>query len=447
MRLQDLFPSLQVRVVVSLVIVLLGGIANVSAQIAPTFFGMQMGKGSVTGQPWPVDKICNNPFQGCDGFGGMRLWDSGTAWALINYAPGQYDWSNLDAWLGAAQKYQVDVLYCFGRVPQWASSKPSDLKCANGGGPGQCDAPNDLNRDGSGTDQHWKDFVTAIATRSAGRIHYWEMWNEGGNPGRWSGTIPQLLRMAGDAHAIIRSIDPSAVILSPSGGIRSKIELEWWKAYLAAGGGNYADEIAIHAYLQQAGHHPVPEDLLLYLPQFVKNYLKAYGQDKKTIVDTEASWGFPSCCAFGDPNLQAGYVVRYFVMHWLANVQRYYWYEWNGLAGTLWKPDRDFTGPGTLLKPGQAYQQTYNWLVGNTLDQSCKPQGTVWACNVAGPNGYLAQVVWDTSQTCSPCTHSQYTFNQIYVQYVDVFGKVTSTSGLQTVPIGYQPILLQNMTP
>ena len=143
-------------------------------------------------------------------------------------------------------------------------------------------------------------------------------------------------------------------------------------------------------------------------------------------------------------------MVRYFIMHWLANVQRYYWYEWNGFAGTLWKPDADeFTGPGHLLKAGVAYQQTYNWLVGNTLDQSCTPKNRVWACNLTGPNGYQGQIVWNAAETChgSVCTHSQYKFDPAYIQYVDVFGKVTSTNGLTTVPIGYQPILLQNMTP
>ena len=157
-------------------------------------------------------------------------------------------------------------MYCFGRVPQWASSHPGDIKCAAGGGPGQCDAPNDLNPNGTGTDQHWKDFVTAIATRSAGRIHFWEMWNEGGNPGRWSGTSTQLVRMVSDARTIILSIDPTAVILSPSAGIRSQAELAWWKRFLAAGGGAYVDGIAIHAYLQHNGEEPVPEQLLVYLP-------------------------------------------------------------------------------------------------------------------------------------------------------------------------------------
>src|SRR5271154_6335641 len=108
-----LMRKLQVRVVFFLLLVVVAGMARGNAQIAPTLFGMQMGKGSVTGQPWPVDKICIDPFQGCDGFGGTRLWDSGTAWALINYAPGQYDWTILDAWMNASKKHQVDIVYCF----------------------------------------------------------------------------------------------------------------------------------------------------------------------------------------------------------------------------------------------------------------------------------------------------------------------------------------------
>jgi len=138
-------------------------------------------------------------------------------------------------------------------------------------------------------------------------------------------------------------------------------------------------------------------------------------------------------------------------MHLLANVQRFYWFAWDdATAGILWVPDpHDISKPGSLLKPGVAYQQTYNWLVGNTLDPTCAPEDKVWACNLTGPNGYMGQIVWNTAKTCngSKCSHSEYTFNPIYIQYVDLSGKVTSTNGLTTVPIGYKPILLQNMTP
>jgi len=118
-----------------LILVGLSTSTPVNAQVAPTFFNMALAKGIMLGEPWPVDTICVNPVQGCDGFGGLRLWYSGVSWDVMNPAPGQYDWSMFDAWLSAAQANGVDIEYTFGRVPQWASSKPSDLKCANGGGP------------------------------------------------------------------------------------------------------------------------------------------------------------------------------------------------------------------------------------------------------------------------------------------------------------------------
>jgi len=314
----------------------------------------------------------------------------------------------LDAWLQAAKRQNADVEYTFGRVPQWASSNPNDTVCANA--PGSCDPPNDLNSDGTGTDQHWKDFVTAIATRvndanylqTHAPIKYWELWDEAPNPFRWHPKseqegIAQMIRMASDARDIILSIDSSAVILNPSAGIKVEGEIQWFKDYLAAGGGNYADVIAFHAYLQTQSLPPVPEDLLKYLPLWVKNVLKPYGQDTKPIWDTEASWGVATCCDFTDPDLQAGFVARYYLMHWLANAQRFYWYAWGDTpAGTLWVADHQHLWkPGTLLEPGKAYGQIYHWMVGNTVDQSCAPQQTVWACNVTGSNGFLGQIVWD----------------------------------------------------
>ena len=422
-------------------VIVLGISATSAAQtVPPTFFDMQMQKGIMIGEPWPVDS-----------FGGTRLWDSGANWALINTAPGHYEWSMLDAWLAAAQQNNIDVQYTFGVVPQWASSKPNDKHCAshNGDPQGSCDPPNDLNADGTGSNQHWKDFVTAIATRSAGRIHYWEIWDEASNPLRWQGTNAQMIRMASDARTIILSIDPTAVILSPSSGIADAVELNWLAKYFKAGGGQYADVIAYHGYVQQQNRTPVPEDLITFVGKFTK-VLKQYGQTGKPLHDTESSWGDGTCCNFTDPDLQAGFTARIVLIHWLVGTQRLYWFVWNdSLAGQLWQADKnDITLPGTLLKPGIAYQQIYDWMVGFTVDQSCTTKGTVWACNLSGSNGYLGQIVWDTSQTCrnGKCTFSNYTFDPKFIQYVTVYGQVIPVKG-GTVPIGYQPILLQNMTP
>ena len=430
--------NLKLALLAALALIVVGTSLNSGAQTVPaTFFGMQMGKGIPAGEPWPVAK-----------FGTTRLWDSGTSWPLINPAPGQYDWSTFDWWINNAQQHNIDLIYCFGRVPQWASSNPNDLACANGGGPGQCDAPNDVNDDGSGSDQHFKDFVRAIANRSAGRIHYWELWDEAANPLRWKGTIAQIIRMGNDASSIIRNIDPTAVILSPSGGILAINELQWWGKFLAAGGGEVADVIAYHGYIQRSGAQPVPENLIAALENFKTKYLKPNGQGGKPEFDTEGSWGIASCCNFSDPDLQAGFVARFVLMHWLEQTDRFYWYQWDSTAGTLWLPSANFTGKGTLLKPGIAYREIYRWMVGFNVNQSCTTNKTVWACNLNGPGGYLGQIVWDAAQTCHNfvCTHSDYTFDPTYTQYTTLYGAVIPLKG-STVQIGYLPILLQNQNP
>jgi polysaccharide biosynthesis protein PslG len=421
-------------------LVIVGTSMGALAQVPATFFGMQMGKGIPVGEPWPVDS-----------FATTRLWDSGTAWALINTAPGRYDWTVFDAWLNDANAHGIDVVYCFGRVPQWASSNPNNRKCAAGGGPGQCSPPNDLNADGTGTNQHFKDFVTAVVTRAAGRVHYWETWDEAPNPMRWGGTLAQMLRIAQDLRTLALSIDPTAVILSPSGGIRYSTDTQWFQNYYKAGGGNYADIITYHGYVDKTGQHPNPEQMIVFLNQKngFEQTLKTYGQNGKPQWDTEGSWGIATCCDFTDSNLQTGFVPRFILAHTYMQSQRFYWYQWDSNAGTLWRADpHNFTGKGTLVKAGIAYQQIYEWLVGNTISQSCSgplpPKLGVWTCGITGANGFQGQIVWDTSQTCSPCTYSQYSFNPIYIQYVNVFGQVTSTSGMSTVPIGYQPIFLEN---
>lgn len=108
--------------------------------------------------------------------------------------------------------------------------------------------------------------------------------------------------------------------------------------------------------------------------------------------------------------------------------------------------------PGSLLKPGCAYRTTYNWMVGNSLDNKARhgpipPATGVWSCNLTGPNGYKAQAAWDTSKTCKNgvCMTSQYNVGSQYTQYVTVYGEVLPVQN-SVVPIGYQPILLENQS-
>lgn len=397
-------------------------------QIPQQYLSMSMSSG-VLYSGWPTVP-----------FGSLRLWDTSTGWSQINSSSGSYDWSVLDQWMSAAKNHNVDMVYTFGRTPQWASSHPSDSICNFG--PGQCDPPKDLNADGTGPDQIWKDFVTAIATHSAGRIKYWELWNEPQNTFYWNGTIAQMVRMAGDARAIIKGIDPNAELLSPGTGVRFKA-LKWTANYLAAGGGQYADIIAAHGYVQGSCPNNPPD--VTSIPSRVSGFetmLKSFGQNQKPLWITEFSWGdqVPTC--FTNANLQAAFVAQSHLLYYGAGARRLYWYSWdNGARGTLWTPQGQ---GGVVLPAGAAFGQVSRWLTGATFTQGCSASGSIWTCELSRPGGYQGLVVWNSSKTCTTvCATSPYTFPPQYIKYRDLSGNVYSLSG-STVAIGFKPVLLEN---
>jgi hypothetical protein len=412
----------------------------VQAQVPAEYFGLQATSG-VSLQPpqWWSNPWPQVPFKS------MRLWDTETTWAQINTGEGEYDWTLFDRWLADANQFNVTgVMYTFGRTPQWASSRPNDQTCAIAWGPGACDPPKDLNADGTGPDQLWQDFVAAIAKRSAGRIKYWEMWNEPHNAYYWNGTVPQLVRMAKDARNVILSIDPQAVLLTPP------THGSYQVSYFAAGGGQYADVITYHGYVQHGGCAGFPQaaDELTYIDG-VRSNMATYGQAGKPLWDTEVGWGVTSGSCFFHSNLQAAFVAQLYMLHWSAGVDRVFWYQYNNQqAGTLWRPNPDpkhRNDRGTLLRPGIAYREVYKWMVGAIMDGPCSVSGTTWTCHFKRSSGYVAEAVWDTSQTCNKgiCTSVDYTVNSQYNNYRTLGGKRFKITG-DKVQVGAKPILLEN---
>ena len=401
---------------------------NKSSDTNSLFFGMQMSTDVLKRQPWPQAT-----------FGTMRLWDTGTAWQDANPAAGVYDWTVLDRWISAAQTHGVtDMMYTFGKTPAWASSNPNDTSCTGFWGPGACDPPDDLNPDGTGTDQHWKDFVTAIATHAAGKIQYWEVWNEPENDTEWTGTVQQMARMAKDARSIILSIDPKAQMLTPPS------QDTWFKQYVAAGGVQNADIVTIHGYF---GIHcgTVPDaSRIANRVNDIQTTLAAAQITGKPLWDTEASWGNQESGCFPDQDQRAAFLAQFYLLHFSANVARFYWYQWDNTDwGTLWSANP--APNGTVLQPGVAYQQVHDWLVGSTLSAPCAANGTQWTCIFTGANGYQAEAVWDTSQSCmnGECTTVSFPVDSKYVRSYDLAGNSASISN-HTVAVGLKPTWLAN---
>jgi hypothetical protein len=400
--------------------------------IPRTLFGLDMNFFVTTKQPWPSIP-----------FGSLRLWDSATGWAQLNPRKGEYDWSQLDKWLSNVAQHDnkiEDVLFTFGRVPQYASSRPNDQSC--GYGPGQCAPPSDVDENGGGTDQYWKDFVTAIATHSknsrGAHIKYWEIWNEPYGPKMWTGTIPQLLRMARDARSIIKSIDPDAQMVGPCLGInvpRGHKWLQWYDEYLSGGGGDLADIVAFHGYVHFGGRQPGAQALIDYYKQF-HDIIAKHGLASKPIWDTEASWGETHQMHFEDEDEQAAFTAQFYLLHWSLGVERLYWYAYNGSEiGAFWLVDHPGDpSHGHLTKAGKAFVQVQEWLVGAGMPEPCKQDGSTWVCNLT-KDGHPAEIVWNSGGEKS------YTPKVAAKAVHDIDGGTNGVSG--AVRIGPKPVLLE----
>jgi hypothetical protein len=430
--------------------------------------------------PWPSTLIPG--FQ----VGGQRLWDSGVAWSQINTASGVYDWSMLDNWLSDDQSHGADVLYNLARTPTWASSQPNDSSCNNSdaNGPGQCDPPIDLNADGSGSDDIWIGWVTAVAQHSQSKksgggtgISYYEIWNEWNQSVFWNpanSTTAQLVRMEQDARCVVEGppagkscnpnsvfpngtgIDPTAKIVSPS-PVGSHTELNAVSKNLGTyfqtevngnPGGSFSDVIGFHGYVGTGNATstssvacPVAEDVNTVISDMNSTLASYSFTAGKLLFNTEGGWSKAIYEGFTDEDQQAAFLPRYLLLQQSANISRVYWYLWDSsVVGALYN---DSTGEP--VKAATAYAEVSGWTTGATISKACSANGTVWTCGYARPS-YSALAVWDASQDCTATSCPTTTFGLPsggYIEYRDVAGNVNSLNGAGTVQIGAKPILLE----
>ena len=346
-------------------------------------------------------------------FGTTRTWDAYPAldWADANPAAGQYNFAPLNTFIATNQSRGAQILYTFGRTPQWASTNP---EAPGPYGPGQC-APPILSA--------WDQYVTAVVTNAAGRIKYWELWNEP-DEASYCGDIPTMVVMAQHAYAIIKSIDPSATVLSPAPSGESGAT--WLDSFLTAGGLNTFDVVAFHGYggAQAEQINAIVDDYRLVMSRHNLSALPLW--------DTECSWGESS---IGDDAHRAAFLSKYFFLQWSRGVDRVIWYAYDSDPG--WGRLIDATG--NLLPSGIAYGESYKWIVGATLTEPCaQDQSGTWTCSISRPGGYRAEILWNStvSATASATTPSQ------MKEYRDLAGGVNPIFNA-TIPLQNLPILLE----
>ena len=361
-------------------------------------------------------------------FGAFRLWDVGVNWYKLCPTSSNCDFTPLDDVITKAQAAGVsDLLYTFGHTPTWASSNPTSTLCG-AVDLGGCYPPPDLNSDGTGTDQTFKEFVTAIATHAGSQIKYWEIWDESTTPNEWQGTTAQLIRMTQDASQIIKATNPNALILNPSPV--GAAAAAWISGFLAGGGGQYVDIISYHTYVDPS----VGAEQVVTTAAAVQAVMAQFGQQSKPLWSTEGGWG--SDANLSTEILQAAFLARFYVLHWSSGIQRLYWYAWdNSEFGTLWDSTNGIRPAGT------AYQIVENWLVGATMPESCSESNSTYTCPLTRSSAYQAQIVFNPSSTTLTTAPSQ------YIQYRDIFGNTYPLPTNGAVTIGPAPIIVETNTP
>lgn len=424
-------------------------------------------------------------------YGQFRGWDAGSAqWpdletckaASGNPDDSCFDWtSSFDPQMAELFAAGVnDVLYTVSRTPPWGVDLANDPTGLNGEdcnyyeaassspgrAPGQCLLPVDLKADGSGTDQIWKDWITAIAThvndqvylQSHAHIKYWEPWNEwfrgsiilpnyvtgnGTLPASqvsYAGTYAQMVRLTEDMRCVITGkgtihnfpsagsstpcsatpIDANALIVAPDGAANTQGPLDVTQNFLYCNGtGSAAPASGSNCTTGNAGSLAVdiinfhlyagtvtPETVVnTYIPN-ARARLQA-ADLSKPMINGEGSWSIPSNAGnlWSDPYAQAGFIPRFFALYWSAGLSLNMWYSYNTDDGALFYPST-----GKLNQPAAAsWTLTYNALAGASAinDPFCSNNGTVYNCDFIEANGSAAELVWDAQydQNCSQMTN------------------------------------------
>jgi hypothetical protein len=303
-----------------------------------------------------------------------RLWDANVTWADIEPSKGQWRFEKLDSYVSLAQQHATGILLTLGGSPRWASARPN---VATNYYPGFTAEPANVD--------DWRNYVKTVTLRYKGRIQAYEIWNEPNLADFWSGTTDQMLALTKEASLIIRSVDPQAIVVSPSA--TADYGIPWLAEFLKKGGGQYVDVIGFHFYVNP--HTLLPEDMLPVI-QHVHQVLADNGLANKPLWNTETGWLEPA--KFDSDELAAGFLARAFVLSWAAGIQRFYWYGWDNqyMAIITYKESAR-----TITPAGSAYKIMEQWLVGTKMQSCTSTSDHTWTCqlNRSGKNEWI---VWNT---------------------------------------------------
>ena len=171
-------------------------------RVSVTYFGAHYGGGALV-KGSKIGTVNRNIVRTHDYTGGSPKWRA--RWSRIETSPGIYDWTLLDKLVNSEHMLGHSILHTLTSCPTFYSARPNE-QC--GTEYGVCAEPHDLKK--------WDNYCSAVATRYAGKIKYYEIWNEVNVKRFWTGTKKKMAEMVRRANLIIKKIDPDAKIIAPA---------------------------------------------------------------------------------------------------------------------------------------------------------------------------------------------------------------------------------------
>jgi len=343
--------------------------------VPASYFGLN-DAGRAYLRPWPPIETAN-----------IRVFDA--QWVYVEPQRGQWDFEHVDRDVEEANKHGHDLDLILTSTPTWASARPTE-----GGGrtPGVRAEAADM--------KDWENYVSTVAKRYKGRVHTYELWNEPNLQSAFSGDIPHLVALSKSAYRVIKEIDPSAVVISPS--LASVNAFAYLRPFLEAGGAETFDVLGFHFY-DNLGNPIIHPENMIGTADHLRKVLISVGKGSAPIWNTEAGYyiasapqahyhntHFPQGIQVLGQGASVEAVGRSYILGWAAGIQRFYWYAW-GEPAYAFVDDNGSTEKDAT----QAYKTVRRWLLGKRYVDVSRSASGVWIVHLEDAHQKPAWIIWN----------------------------------------------------
>jgi hypothetical protein len=366
--------------------------------------------------------------------GSLRLWDAGVTWRDLEVSPGVWDWSRLDAIVGAAEARGVEVTLVLGQTPDFHDDPSS-------AGAGPTYMPN-LSA--------WTNYVSTVAARYKGRIEAYQVWNEVNVVNYWAqnaqNTPAKMGQLTSAAYGAIKAVDPSAIVVGPAFATR----LSWQRTYLGTFYGQRVngvpvwkrmDAIALNLYPLANG---TPEASMKLLKGARTQLTRRGVPSNKPIWNTEVNYGLATGGSGASGSLsgskQAAYVVRTYLLNAAQKIKRVHWYAWD--RPQLGSTKMVLADGSTPTLAGKAFALAQSWMLRGKLVGASKKaapcakdrRGT-YTCIIKLKRG-VKRVYWNPSKRVKVATPSTAKYS------VTLYGVRKRVKQGKNLRVDYKPVMV-----